>query len=671
MRNDKEGQARGLWILALCLAASLTVAGLYYRTVCRQSLKNIERIRTIYTERTENLINSVFHKTDVLAAVVKLENGDISKKTFEDIAKIVYTKNSGIRGIQYMPDAVVTYSYPLKGNEEVIGKNFLKIPERKKDVELAINTRSIALSGPYHLIQGGLGVVARNPVFLTDSSGQEYFWGFSAIILDLPDALESAGLARLPESGYDFQLYCVNENGERLIIAGDKKLDLSRAVKGGIQVPHHKWTLAVVERAPWVNVVKSLGILAAGVFLSLIIWQLYCVMLQEKAAVRAKDRFFSDISHDMRTPLNAVIGFSALAQMPDLTPGQKDAYLEKIQSAGQLMLDLVNDTLTISKGSSGKLTVQSAPVDTELLGESILDPIRAMAEQKGVTLTVDCTGCRHRVILADRLNVQKLFLNLLNNAVKYTPAGGHVSVTVADDPPGGTNPDTVAVIRDDGIGIRPEFLPHLFEPFAQEQRKGYEGQGTGLGLAIVRQVVDLLNGSISVESREGQGTAFTVRLHFEEVPSAEKTAPQALCAADTAILAGKKVLLCEDNAMNRQIACTLLENVRMAVVTAENGQAGVDRFSQSREGEFDLVLMDIRMPVMDGFAAARAIRSMNRPDAAAVPIIAMTADVFPEDVQKCLDAGMNDHLAKPIDVQKMMQVLCGQLQAAASAGEKI
>ena len=238
--KEQKKTPRHLWILFVGFVISAAVAGIFYIFLQQESQENMDRIKSSYTERTENFINAVFHKTDVLAAVVKLENGDISESTFNEVAAIVYQKDSGIRGIQYMPNAIPTYSYPLEGNEAVMGKNFLEIPERREDCLLAINTRSIALSGPYNLIQGGLGLVARNPVFLTDSDGKEYFWGFSAIVLDLPDALEAVGLGNLSESGYDFQLFCVNENNERLVIEGNGNLDVTHADCGTITVPHHE-----------------------------------------------------------------------------------------------------------------------------------------------------------------------------------------------------------------------------------------------------------------------------------------------------------------------------------------------------------------------------------------------------------------------------------------------
>ncbi len=647
------------WVLITGILLSSVISLFYLNLLQCREKANIARIRTIYADRTENVINSIFHKTDVLAAAVKLENGNISEETFDDVAEIVYQKNSGIRGIQYMPGAVVTYSYPIAGNEQVIGKNFFKIHERRKDVMLAINTRSIALSGPYNLIQGGLGVVARNPVFLNDASGHEYFWGFSAIILDLPDALESVGLDHLKDDGYDFQLFCINENSERLVIAGNTALNTAKAICGTIQVPHHQWTLAISNRSPWQNPLKALVAFCIGFTLSFIMWWLSCMVDREKAAVQAKDRFFSNISHDMRTPLNAVLGFTTLAQSPGLSSSEKDVYLTKIGSAGKLLLELVNDTLTLSKANNGKIQLHPEPYCLEDLANSILPTVSVLADSKDIHLVIDTSGCQCRIIMIDRLNAEKIFLNLLTNAVKYTPAGGHVWLTVKDAPADAGDAGLVFTIRDDGIGMSKEFLEHLYEPFSQENRPGYESAGTGLGLAIVKQLINLMGGSIDITSEKDKGTEITVRLHFPVVTT-ETAAKSCTCEppVDMSTLRGKRILLCEDNALNREIATALLKNKGVHVCSADNGKAGLDIFKNSPEHGFDAILMDLRMPVMGGLEAARAIRTLDRYDSQTIPIIAMTADAFSSDVENCIAAGMNGHIAKPVIPEELYDVLC-------------
>ena len=396
-----------------------------------------------------------------------------------------------------------------------------------------------------------------------------------------------------------------------------------------------------------------------------------------------RNRFFANISHDMRTPLNAVLGFASLAQKDDITEETRKEYISKIQMSGSLLLELINDTLTLSKANSGKLELTPEPVRAKELFESIIIPIRQTAEKKGVFFTADFTGAADRIILVDRLNFQKILLNLLSNAVKFTPEGGHVSICFYDEPQKtagaepamhhepeqgsgaepamhhepeqASAPDSVIRVLDDGIGMDPEFLPHIFEPYAQEKRQGYESMGTGLGLSIVKSLVELMGGTIRVESVKGKGTVFTIRVHFEEAKAGAAVEKEEVLPRN-GDLSGRRILLCEDNALNREIAIALLKDKNMIVDTAENGKEGVQKFMDSTPGFYDAILMDIRMPVMGGIEAAKLIRRSGKNDAESIPIIAMTADAFRDDIQKCLDAGMDAHLAKPVDP--------GQLYAA-------
>jgi signal transduction histidine kinase/ActR/RegA family two-component response regulator len=372
----------------------------------------------------------------------------------------------------------------------------------------------------------------------------------------------------------------------------------------------------------------------------------------------AKNAFFSNISHDMRTPLNAILGFTRLAKEKGLTPQKQAEYLEKVETSGNILLDLINDTLTLSKVGSGKLELHPEPLRAAELFDNIVTPIRVAAANKQITLTTDSTAITGYTILADKLCLQKIFLNLLTNAIKYTPQGGQVWFTIHNVQLENGQLDSVTTIKDNGIGISPEFLPHIFEPFTQENRVGYETGGTGLGLAIVKQYVQLMGGTITVSSKKDQGTEFNVRLRLKQVDAPQTTT--AAAAPETAvpeILQGRQVLLCEDNKLNQEIAQALLKAKGMTVVLAANGQEGIDTFAASGPGTFAAILMDVHMPVLDGLAATRRIRSLARADARTVPIIAMTADAFEEDIQRCLAAGMNEHIPKPVSPELLYQKL--------------
>ena len=366
-----------------------------------------------------------------------------------------------------------------------------------------------------------------------------------------------------------------------------------------------------------------------------------------------RDMFFSNISHDMRTPLNGIVGFTQLALASgDLE--QVHDYLRKIAVSGKLLVDLIDDTLTISKLNSGKLEPRFAPVDAQKLAEEVVTPVRETAAAKGIAFSADTSQLNGKVILADGLNVKKILLNLLSNAVKYTPEGGRIEFLVRDSSKTPDHMEFTAVVRDNGIGIAPGFLPRLCEPFTQEGRAANSMAGTGLGMYIVKRLTDLMEGEIKVKSELGKGSEFTLRLSFPLVKGfVSEDAPAADDAVESDILRGRKVLLCEDNQLNREIAQAVLQSRELSVITAADGRLGVEAFAASRPGEISVVLMDIRMPNMDGFAASRAIRAMARPDCN-VPIIALTANAYEEDIRECLAAGMDSHVAKPLDAARLL-----------------
>ena len=373
-----------------------------------------------------------------------------------------------------------------------------------------------------------------------------------------------------------------------------------------------------------------------------------------KKANAAKSDFLSRMSHDIRTPLNGIIGMTALAREEKDIDTMYD-YLDKIDESGHFLLGLVNDILDMTRVESGKIVLRPECYSYKEMYKYLESVIQPLCESKGIIFTVRAEGVKHSV-LVDKLRLAQIFFNLLSNSVKYTPRGGHVSFEIKNRIEAYGYVESDYVITDDGIGISKAFQKKMFEPFEQEYTENnvYRA-GSGLGLAIVKSMVDLMHGTISVESTPGKGSIFTVRLKLP-IATDDPTVNTENKFSDE-VLEGRNVLIAEDNAVNSEIVKRMLEKKGIKCTVTVNGLLALDNFRCSREGKYDAVLMDIRMPVMDGLQSTRAIRSLSREDAKRIPIIALTANAFDEDVKKCLDAGMDAHIAKPVEPQKLYEIL--------------
>lgn len=382
-------------------------------------------------------------------------------------------------------------------------------------------------------------------------------------------------------------------------------------------------------------------------------------------AVNAKNNFLSRMSHDMRTPLNGIIGMTYLAGH-NSNPPQTKSCLEKIDTSSKFLLGLINDILVMTKAEQDEVKLHPEPYGTGEFLDYLDSVIRPLCAEKNQTFTFESNLTDSSALMLDKLRFNQVVFNLLSNAVKYTPEGGSIGYRsiLGRENPDGTYPLKIT-IRDTGIGMSSEFQRVLFEPFAREDRSETKQiQGTGLGLSIVRRMVELSGGTISVESQIGSGSVFTITFDVRCVPVGrvkERRIPDTELS-DTEYLSGRHILLCEDHPLNQEIAKTLLEQKEMIVSLAHNGQEGVEQFRQSPPGYFDAVLMDIQMPVMNGYEAARSIRALRREDAGSVPILAMTADAFDDDRKKCHAAGMNGHIAKPVNPEAMFRLLISCIQ---------
>lgn len=375
-----------------------------------------------------------------------------------------------------------------------------------------------------------------------------------------------------------------------------------------------------------------------------------------ESASRAKTDFLNNMSHDIRTPMNAIVGFTSLAETHIDDKEQVRDYLAKISVSSQHLLSLINDVLDMSRIESGKATIVEAPLHLPSLIDDLRTIVQPEADAKHQNLVFDTQGITNKDIVADKLHLNQVLLNILSNAVKFTPAGGSISMSVSEKPAGKDGWARFEfLIKDSGIGMSDEFQESLFEPFTRARTSTVsEIQGTGLGMAITKSLVDMMGGTIVVHSAEGEGSEFVVDLQFEVCKSLEAmTAPEEVPMDFT----GKRILLAEDNELNQQIALAILEEVGFDVDVAINGLEAVDMLQKASDGYYDVVLMDIQMPVMDGYEATRRIRALDDEGKAAIPIIAVTANAFEEDRESIYDAGMNAHLPKPYEIPKMMATL--------------
>lgn len=384
-------------------------------------------------------------------------------------------------------------------------------------------------------------------------------------------------------------------------------------------------------------------------------------LLVAQKIAESKNSFLAKMSHDIRTPLNAIIG---LLQITADAVSDRPKASENLNQAGksaEYLLNVLNDILDMSKIESGKMEIRKAPFDIWELMETLRTINASQAAAKQIDLQVQAEGALSDFYMGDKVRISQVMMNLLSNAIKFTGQSGHIRFTLKGETGPGHTDKLTFVVQDDGIGMTEDYMKRLFEPFEQaEETQNLNVAGSGLGLSIVKNLVELMEGSIEAESEKGHGSRFTVTLNLERTVKPEKEAEEAF---EDISLEGKRVLLVEDNELNAMIAEEILMMCHASVTKAQNGLEAAELFEASGDGEYDLILMDIRMPVMNGLEAARKIRGLPHPNATTIPIVAMSANAFDEDISAAYESGMDDYLPKPVDIQKLVTTLkkcCGK-----------
>lgn len=664
----------------VCVLSFLVVTG----SVCflNREQEKEEKLKAVYAaESTVSRVKSQLNRYLAESELVKniIESGyDIDGEKFSILSQMMQDKQNVIEAHELAKDGIVSHIYPMKGNEEAMGLNMLEHPDRKKEANLAKTSGQYTIAGPFPLVQGGNGALLFDPVYVKDEAGEDTFWGFSILVLNWDHFMEEVETYKLEDTSYQYLIWKNGtEPGEKLTIAQSEKFSFKDTLEVACDVPNDTWYFEIEPKAGWVPQSQiAFGILIAALVsgvLTVGYWQyemqrykeaLYAEKIEQAAkraeeASEAKTRFLFNMSHDIRTPMNAIIGFSDLLEKHLDDKEKVHDYIKKIQLSGSFLLSLINYVLEMARIESGKATLRTEVGDAqELLGalNAVFEPA---VEKK--RLKYNCTlDVEHRFIICDVTKVREIVLNIISNSVKYTPEGGSVTVQIKEIPWEKEGWTAYRIlVEDTGIGMGAEYLPHIFEEFTRE-RTSTESKvvGAGLGLPIVKALIDLMGGTIQVESERGKGSKFEVILPFE-IASEEEVKDSYVKKEEKPYNRSKekRILLAEDNELNAEIAITILEENRFKVERAEDGCKCVELFSEKPTGYYSTILMDIQMPNMDGYTASRKIRGMEREDAKAIPIIALTANAFDEDRNKAFAAGMNGHIAKPIDVGRMVRTI--------------
>ena len=777
-------------------------------SAAKEALTHVEIIISGFVEKT-NMMEGFLHSIgeDKMREMEQKQENALYQKEFNLFASMLYDSKA-IQALQLMPKGVNSYTYPIVGNQASVGLDVFSQEWARDGATFSMRSGMLNIEGPRELVQGNMALIVRNPVYYDDGT----FWGFTTIILRLPDVVEPFSLSDLTRQGYQYQFEVLNDAEESVVLSStldsndvDNTLTLSKNIAGRLT------TIRLVPAQGWIVTKDAIYIILFFVVLAIVIGymatrnkisslEIVASLENEKhlrkvtaqaykeaeQANTAKSDFLSAMSHDLRTPMNAIVGLCTLLAREADNPQKVLDYVRKLNASSQHLLGLINDILDMSKIESGKVSLNVRDFSLAALIENINTIVRPQARSRHQAFDIVAAGVEHEWLSADELRLNQILLNLLSNAVKYTQAGGHICLKVSETKSRNSAiGDYTFEISDNGMGMSEEFLAHVFEPFARSETVVNSAiQGTGLGMAITHNLIKLMGGTIDIDSKKGEGTKVTVHLSLkikhEEIKDSEylksrsinniliiddeeisydaasatllevgvntryarsfddaieqldasakdrsnidlilldlklgeedgvaiahklkdsayKDVPIFILTAydygdvelkameagvsgfltkplfvsnlkmalensrqrlesntnkveDVSILKGCKILAAEDNELNSEILIDVLSMRGATCYVCKDGREIVETFKKTKPGEYDFILMDVRMPYLNGLEATREIRALDLPHAKTIPIIAMTANAFSDDIQASLDAGMNFHVSKPIDL---------------------
>ena len=658
------------------------VSALFLAYFLLENIRKNEQAAATYTaqntvRRIQAQLDEYVTCSNVLENVI-LAGYELNEEGFSALASMLPNEDGVVKAFELAPKGVVAEIYPMEENAEAIGLDLLTAHERAADAKLAKESMEYTIAGPFELRQGGTGALLFNPVYQMNAAEQREFWGFIVLVIDWDKFVAKMGLDRLSEADYCYRIWKEDSvTGEPNELVQCPHTFPKDRLTVDCTLPNDRWYFDIIPSGGWIPISYWISDVVICYVLSLLIAALFYLFFMKRyheqqyaeklqlsaveaqEASEAKTRFLFNMSHDIRTPMNAIMGFTELLNRNLDDQEKARGYLRKIQNASSLLLTIINQVLEMARIESGTVTLKLEATDLSALFHSVNTVFEADIQKKNIQYSEDA-HVPHKFAYCDKTKLEEIYLNIVSNAIKYTPDGHAIRVEIHELP---SEDKKKACYRftceDSGIGMSADYLPHIFDEFSREHTTTENKVvGTGLGLPIVKSLIEQMGGTIQVESTQGVGTKFTVDLTLTLAPREEVySSPEALVEAEHAKLRGRRILLAEDNDLNAEIAIALLGEEGLLIERAADGEECCTMLAQAPEGYYDLILMDIQMPRMNGYEAAAKIRGMADVKKAGIPIIAMTANAFAEDRQAALDAGMNAHVAKPIDMAVLLPTL--------------
>ena len=679
MKKVRSKKSLRLWALIMFLLVFLASNSCSHILILNR--ENEEKLKAQYTAeitlgRIEAQLNKYLSKTELIKQVLE-SRATISDEQFYTMAAFMGHERGALEGIGLASDGVLTQYYAADGTADISGADFFENDVYKKNAQLSEKSKAYTIVEVQGVEDEESRMLVLDPVYVKGDSGQETFWGFSVMLIDWKAMLKSLNLERLEEASYHYQIWEEDPgSGAHVFVEQCNKPVMKGAIEVKYQTANTTWYMDIALTNGWFSRIQTIFVTLLCLVISGLIAQVFyqAEMRRKKdqiyaekirasadaaeSANAAKTNFLSRMSHDIRTPLNGIIG---LLEIDEKHPDDKELIQRnrgKMLVAANHLLELINDVLQMSKMENGETVLSHEVMNLNDLSVEILAMMEQRAAEAGITLKYDkdSSKVKYPVVYGSPLHLRQLFLNIYGNCIKYNKVGGKVCTKFEYL----GNKDGIVtykwIISDTGIGMSQEFVEHIFEPFAQERtdaRSVYNG--TGLGMSIVKALIERMDGTIEVQSKEGEDSTFILTIPFE-IANEEDLKPKQEAIVESGI-DGLHFLLAEDNDLNAEIAELLFQDEGAAIVRARDGQQAIDTFANNAPGTFDAILMDIMMPVMDGITAAKEIRSLDRPDAKVIPIIAMTANAFEEDAKRCVEAGMNAHLSKPLQMKQVVETI--------------